>query len=138
MQSSRQVPKDERAGSELTRKGVTVVALPAKTGLSGRPDSFCFDGSPAPGSEAGGKGPRTLTHLQSFPVYDLSPSNSDLSKASLPFRNLPTPSIFPTKLCSPGRSPGQSFLGQSLWSSQSQATHFQLAPSFLLWASGTL
>ena len=39
MQSTSQVSKDE---SKWTSKGVTRVALPAETGLSGKPDCICF------------------------------------------------------------------------------------------------
>lgn len=72
MQSTWQVPKDERAGSKLTRKSVTTIALPAKAGLSGRLGSTCFHGSPAPGGEVGGKGPELL--LTSY--YSLSISQA--------------------------------------------------------------
>ena len=63
MQSTCQVSKDE---SELTSKRVTGVALAAETGLSRKPDSFCFHGNPAPGREVGRKGPRTLSSHRSL------------------------------------------------------------------------
>lgn len=70
IQSAYQVPQDQRARSEFSRKGVTTVALPAKTGFSEKSNSTYCHGIPAPSIEVGKKGHRIFPPLSSF--YSMS------------------------------------------------------------------
>lgn len=98
---------------------MTIVVLPVKTDLSGGPNSTCFHRSPAPGNEAGKKGPRALT--QSFGVCNLKPITFDQQSATLAF--LSEISKLPM-LSAPNSAhvvcpPGWFFWGRAFWSSQS-------------------
>lgn len=132
--------KITKRGVDLIKKGVTIVVLPIKTVLSGRPNSPCFYLSLALGNEAGEKGPGALIHL----IIWCTKSNclwSAISNTSIPLRNFQTSNAVRTKLGSQSVSswlvlPGTELCGPlSAWAVPLQLVWYLLRASCALWIS---
>lgn len=140
MQSTCKCLKITKWGVDLIKKGVTIVVLPIKTVLSGRPNSPCFYLSLALGNAAREKGPGALIHL----IIWCTKSNclwSAISNTSIPLRNFQASNAVRTKVGSQSVLswlvlPGAELCGPlSAWAVPLQLVWYLLRASCALWIS---